>query len=380
MRRILALALLGALGPAALAAQSSQFGVRGPGLPGRQQSAHALSMGGADASFDPESALNPASLAAQTAFTATFTLLSDFRSTDTPAGSASQRETRFPLLVVATPIKGTRVVAAVGVSNYTNRDFSIVSADTIAPRGVPLAVSDTTSSRGGMSDLRLALAWRGILGGSVGISAHALTGNNRTSVRRVFADTNYLPVAQRAELSYAGAGVTVGIVRPLGRNVTLAGSARWDGRAKVERDSAGSYEFDLPWTFTGAVRARLSPRVTLAGQASWQSWGSANGDLVAAGGVGANDAWSLGVGAEVVRNLRRTWRWPLRVGARVARLPFPVAPGEAPKEYGVSAGTGIRFAQQRAGLDLSLEKVWRSAGSDRKESAWLAAVGVTLRP
>jgi hypothetical protein len=39
----------------------------------------------------------------------------------------------------------------------------------------------------------------------------------------------------------------------------------------------------------------------------------------------------------------------------------------------------VRFAQDRAGIDLSVEHFWRSAG-DFKERAFVISVGVGVRP
>jgi hypothetical protein len=60
-------------------------------------------------------------------------------------------------------------------------------------------------------------------------------------------------------------------------------------------------------------------------------------------------------------------------------LPFLLEPGEQPSEFGISAGTGFRFGQGRAGLDLGLEHVWRAAGAF-SERAFLLTFGVTVRP
>jgi hypothetical protein len=60
-------------------------------------------------------------------------------------------------------------------------------------------------------------------------------------------------------------------------------------------------------------------------------------------------------------------------------LPFPLQPGVQPKEFGVSLGSGVRFAQDRAGIDLSVEHLWRSAG-DFKERVFVISVGVGVRP
>jgi len=62
MRRLILLLLALAAVPPVLCAQSSQFGVRGLGLPGRQQSARAMGSAGAFAFFDGESSVSPASI------------------------------------------------------------------------------------------------------------------------------------------------------------------------------------------------------------------------------------------------------------------------------------------------------------------------------
>ena len=51
----------------------------------------------------------------------------------------------------------------------------------------------------------------------------------------------------------------------------------------------------------------------------------------------------------------------------------------------MALGTGFRFAQDRAGIDhagidLSVERVWRRASGGHSEGAWLIGVGVTVRP
>ena len=70
-------------------AQSSIFGIRGPGFPGRPLSTRAIGAGGGLGLFDAESQLNPASLTATPNAFGAFTVLGDFRGVTTPAGSAT---------------------------------------------------------------------------------------------------------------------------------------------------------------------------------------------------------------------------------------------------------------------------------------------------
>jgi hypothetical protein len=114
--------------------------------------------------------------------------------------------------------------------------------------------------------------------------------------------------------------------------------------------------------------------------ARWQGWGSADADLSAAGGTGANDTWELGLGGELVRHLDRPTRFPLRFGVRHLTLPFPLLAGGHPSETSASIGTGMTFREGMGGLDASLERVWRSEGSAFQERSWLFSLTATLRP
>lgn len=378
MRRAILLLVLGVL-PAVASAQSSQFGVRGLGMPGRALSARAFATGGAFGMFDPESGLNPAALGRLTALTAGFGAVQDFRTVENPAGSASLRNTRFPHLTVAGPVRRAPAVVGVSFSNYTSRDFTLASADTVILRGVLVPVSDTLASRGGLSDLRLAAAYRvgdvWVFGGAF----HLLTGSNRLRVRRSFGDTSYQVATQRSEVSYAGVGVSLGVVRNFGPAFSVAATARSDGKVNVDRDSARVSTVDLPYTFGLGLRWRPRPRLDLASEVMVKTWSGANSDLLAQGGTGADNTVEVSLGAEYTPDPRRPTRRPIRLGARYGTLPFSLVPGEQPHEFGVSLGSGVRFAQERAGIDAGLEHVWRSAGA-YSERAFLVNVGVTVRP
>jgi hypothetical protein len=378
VRRALVLLLL-AFAPAPVMAQASQFGVRGLGMPGRPVSARAAGAGGAFAIFDPQSSLNPAAIGGLAALTAGFDALQDFRHVENPAGSASLRDTRFPHLDVAGPIGKRPGVVGLSFSNYTARDFTLASSDTLTIRDTPVPVSDTLQSRGGLSDLRAAGAYRlgndWVLGGAF----HVITGSTRLSSRRTFADSSYRPARQRSELSYAGIGFSLGMVRHFGEALSVAVTIRSDGNVKVDRDSARVARIDLPYTFGLGVRWRPQPKLDLAGQAVMRTWSGANSDLIAQGGLGADNTLEVAVGGEYTPDLRRPGRRPLRFGLRYGTLPFPVTVGQQPHELGVSLGSGLRFAQDRAGIDLGLEHVWRSAG-EFSERSFLVNIGVTVRP
>ncbi len=378
MRRTL-IALLLASVPGAAAAQSSQFGIRGLGMPGRSLSTYAFGTGGAFGIFDPASGLNPAALGRLTALTAGLSSLQDFRHVENPAGTESLRETRFPYMSVAGPIRKYPGVVGVSFSNYTSRDFTLATADTIILRDAPVPVSDTFSSRGGLSDLRFAGAYKvqdtWVFGGSF----HVITGSDRLRFRRSFADSSYQSATQSSELSYAGVGVELGVIRNFGTAFSVAATVRSDGHVNVDRDSARVSTVDLPYTFGLGLRWRPRPKLELASQLIVKTWSGANSDLLAQGGNGADNTVEVSFGGEFTPNPRRPSRRPIRFGARYGSLPFSVVDGDQPHEFGLSLGTGIRFAQERAGIDLGLEHVWRSAGA-YSERAFLLNLGVTVRP
>lgn len=378
MRRILLLGLLASV-PVTAMAQSSQFGVRGLGQPGRSMSARAVSSGGAFGLFDSESSLNPASLDGVGSATAVFTGVQTFRSVENPAGSESLRESRFPLLLFAGPIQRFPMAFGLSYSSYTGRDFTLATVDTLELRGAPVEVFDTLSSRGGINDLRLAASYRLAPGWSVGGGFHVLTGSNRAEFQRGFGDPAYLPVSEEAELSFAGIGWSLGTIRQFGPRLGVAAVVRADRYVGVDRDSTRVATIDLPYTLGLGVRYQLTSRLQLGTQGIFRSWSGANSDLQLEGAPGAENTVEVSFGGQYVGDPRRPFRRPIRFGARYARLPFPLSSGLQPDEFGVSLGSGTRFAQERAGIDLAVEHVWRSAG-EFKERVFLVTVGVSVRP
>jgi len=365
---------------AAATAQSSEFGVRGLGMPGRPLSTRAFSAGGAFGLFDGESGLNPAALGRVTALGADFTSLQDFRHVENPAGSKSVRENRFPFIAIAGPVKRFPAVVGLSFANYTSRDFTLASFDTLPLRDVLVPVFDTLSSRGSLSDLRAAGAYRIQDAWLIGVGLHVITGSARMRFHRGFADsTHYEALTQRTELSYAGVGLDLGVIRNFGSGFSVAATVRSDGHVNVDSDSARVGTTDLPYSFGFGLRWRARPKLELASQLLMHTWSGANSDLLEQGGVGSENNYEGSLGLEYTPDLRRPARRPLRLGVRYGTLPFLLATGEQPKEFGISAGTGIRFAQQRAGVDLGLEHVWRSAGAF-KERTFLVNLGVTVRP
>jgi len=360
-------------------AQSSQFEIRGLGLPSRDASVRALGTGGAFSMFDGTSQLSPASIGMLSTVTATFAGTTEWRQWRAPASFANLRDNRYPYFLVGGPIKRTKMVLAGGYSSYTDRDFDVVVTDSITLRGQPVAVTDSLSSTGGIGDVQFSGAYlpsqRWILGGSL----HLLPGSSRMKLRRVFSDTSYHNQFERAEIAYKSYGIALGVVGRLGQRISVAAVARHDAPTQESVDSVFSYQVELPYTFGGAILMAPTSRLSVAGQAVYRTWSSASQELVALGGVGSRNTIDLSAGLEYRTHIYVD-DLPLRFGVRYATLPFALSTGDWPDELGVSIGTGMRFARGHGGVDLALQEAYRTDGAGRKEYATMVSIAVILRP
>jgi hypothetical protein len=381
MRRVVLCALILASGGTLSAhAQSSQFGVRGLGLPGRSASAHSLGLGGAFTLFDGESSLNPAALGALTQTTSLFTSSASWRNSTNPAGSGKATDARFPQILIGGPIPSTKLAVGVGYSTYADRDFTLVSTGVASPRGVPVNITDTLTSLGGINDLRIGLAYVSSPRVLFGAGFHFLTGSNRLLSRRSWEDSSYLPIAERAELSYQGFGFSAGVLLNPVNGLAIAGTVRQDGNLDVQRDSSSSSgSIKLPLTLSGGVRLRVKRGVEVSGMLMRRNWSSADAGLREEGAIGAANTFEASGGVEILSNLRRPAQKPLRLGVRYAELPFLLTAGSKPSELTFSVGSGLRFAGDRGGVDLALERFTRKQGSAYRETGWIFSVGISVR-
>jgi hypothetical protein len=346
----------------------------------RPFSVRSTGTGGSFGLFDSESSFNPASIGMVSFTSASFQSVQSWRRSVSPAGVSTASDNRYPGIFVAGPIGGTPFAISLSSSGYTDRNFSIASRDTLILRGVPVETIDTLNSLGGVSDVRAGIAWRGSTRLQVGLGIHLLTGSNRISSTRRFSDTAYAGAAEQTTLSYLGTGVSAGVMARLGRALTLAGMVRADEKLRVERDSTRVGTTKLPVTVSGGARLQFGDQLQLAGSATYRSWSSADGDIVAQGGIGSVSTTEVNVGFEYLRDPRRPNNLPLRVGFYRARLPFPVVRGQNINETGISIGTSKRFVGERAGFDLALGRVWRKGGTGFSERATLLTVGISVRP
>lgn len=364
---IVVLTLLAAVWPSGrLAAQDSQFGIRGLGTPGKWESVRARTTGGAFAPFDAFSPLTDAVLADVRRMSASVTSGASWRSVDADGVQSSLRGTRFPAMVIAGPVT-RRIVVGGGFSTYLDRSFGVLIHDTIDLRGVPQPITDEITSDGAISDLRIAVAARLHRRLAVGLGLHRITGSTRVVATRTFADTaTYLTSSVRDEVAYGATGGSASVLFDATSDIRVAGWFRTDSRLRADVGGHTVAENDLPLTYGTGVQWRAGAQATLAGSVMWRNWGSVQSI------ANAHDTFNWSVGAEIGPPAS-----PFRFGARGGQLPFGI--GKTPTEVGYSAGLGRQFSGGRGRLDIGLERLQRS-GTGLNERVWTVLLGLTVRP
>ncbi|MGH7608303.1 MAG: hypothetical protein ACREME_13305 [Gemmatimonadales bacterium] len=355
-----------------LAAQDSQFGIRGLGTPGRGESVRARSTGGAFGPFDALSPLLDASLADVRRTTAGITGGTSWRTAEFGGTETSLRGTRFPALVIAGPVS-SRLVVAGGFATYLDRTFGITTRDTVVLRGEPEPVTDEVRSDGGVTDLRLALAVRVRDHVAIGVGLHRLTGSTRVAAVRRFDDSaTYRTSTARDDVAYEGMGGSVSALLDLGPDLRVVAWGRSDTKLRADIRGRTTAEDDLPMAVGGGVRWRAGAQAVVAAAVAWRSWGG-EGDVASGGNDSiSHDTFDWSVGAEL-GSVGTT----LRFGVRGGRLPFGV--DEAPREFGVAAGLGKLFSGGRGRIDLGVERLQRTGGG-MTEGVWTFLLGLTVRP
>ena len=347
-----------------LAAQDSQFGIRGLGTPGKWESVRARSAGGAFAPFDPFSSLTDASLIDVRRLTGSITGALSRRTVQANGSESPLRGTRFPVFVVAGPLN-RRIVVAAGFSTYLDRTFGISLLDTIDIRGTPVPISDQVTSDGAVTDLRLSMAGRVNRWITLGGGFHVLTGSTRVVATRTFGDTAFRNTTARAQVAYGGKAASVSALIDLTSALRLSGWFRAD--SKLDADILGKpvASNDLPNSYGAGAQWRLGSQLTVAGTAAWRDWSTsaANGHNTFNWSFGA-EIGQLGSG--------------LRLGARGGQMPFG-AGAQPPTEVGLSAGLGKQFSAGRGRIDFGVEHLDRK-GTGLNEHILTFLLGLTVRP
>jgi hypothetical protein len=369
-----------------LAASSAQaqgsLSTQGFGYPQGEFSTRALATGGGLAQFDPQSSVNPASIATSGDPLLFLQYEPEFRRLSSGDASAHSTTARFPLAVASVPIRGKGTLA-LSVATLLDRSWATSTTRTQPVGGENATVTENVKSLGAINDLRLAGGWVPNDFIQLGVAGHVYTGQNRLFFQQTFPDSlHFSAVEQVSNLDYTGFGVSAGVILRPSNLVALALSGRKGGTLKARTGDTVVASAHIPDRFGVGVSYAGIAGATVSAQVARDQWSSLNG--LGSTEARAVDAWDTGLGIEATgpRVLERTIL--LRLGARYRTLPF-VAAGAEVRELAFGGGLGVLFSRNRAAFDVTLQRAKRSTNASGvvgsvSERAYTLSFGLRVRP
>jgi hypothetical protein len=381
LRRLLALALLGAALPVAAGAQGN-LSTQGLGYPQGGVSTRALSTGGALTETDPTSTVNPAALASFGTTTLYFQYEPEFRRVTAGNRSDYTVTTRFPLMTAAIPV-GQQWVVALSASDFLDRTWSTMRSETLFVRTDTVTALSHLSSNGSISDVRLAVGYVARPWLRFGLEGHVFPGSERLVDERTFSDsTVYQPVRDSSTLSYSGSAIGAGVEIIAPGALALGISARKGGELRASKQDSTLAHANIPDRFGVSLAYIGIANTTIAARTALDKW-SALGGLVS-GSEQPKDSWDTSVGADVAGPRWGAFPLQIRGGLRWRTLPFPVTGGSVVagevKERSESFGFGAILARGRASAEIGAIHATRTAPVGASEKAWTISMGLTVRP
>lgn len=374
---LVALVLLAAT-PLAAGAQSI-LDAAGLGVPVSSMDARAQALGGVGIGLLGEAILasDPSASANVTLGTIVMTAAPSWVSySNSETGeTGSFQAAHFPLVGIAYPAFHLGVVTfsfeSVMDQRYRGEEpASIPLGDTL------LAVTDSFTSAGGISRIRLGLARNVGKGVAVGLSVARYGGSLTRRLVRTFNDTIAGTSLSRFQTGgywdYSGVALTGSASADLGTAAHVAGSITWSSKLKAEASSGtkgSSATFNLPVELRLGATGILAPGLNVNAGFTRANWSAVNNQLTTGTApAGATTTW--GAGLELSRAKLLGHPWPLRVGYRHAELPFSLS-GSKPVETAWSAGFGLvikpgqsltQSSLTQASIDLTFEDGRRTDG------------------
>lgn len=380
MRVRLVQVVLAAVGAAALAFPARAQGTlstQGFGYPLGGLSTRAAATGGALGEFDHLSSRNPSALTGWGRNGLYIQYDPELRRIE--SGGTTDRTTtaRFGVIAAGFTV-GQRW--AIGVSSHAFLDRSWATSFRSGQRlgDDSVGYAERFSSKGGINDNRVAVAFRPHAKVVFGAGLHLLSGENRLNLVRQFDDSvRYGTLARDISLTYSGTAASAGIVVSPFRGLALAGSYRQGGSMRLRVVDTTRTKADVPSRY--GVAARLEPLtgLTLLVSADRTEWSSMNG--LGSTTAAAQDTWEYSAGAQFAGQRLRNTPWTYSLGYRQRDLPFAAA-GVPVTETMYAGGVGIPIAGPRAMLELALQRAVREASVATTERAWLLSVGFAVRP
>ena len=394
MRRVqLFVCLLALLLPANAAAQSL-FATHGLGVPieGVDARGRALGVNGVGLLGLSTSMLNPAEASGmlRRGITATFQPWSasvEFNGEEGEIGG-----TRFPLIVALYPVR--RFTFTLGYSGLLDQSWAVFAEGKQALGTDSIETLDLVRSVGGIGELKLGVAYLIDEHFSLGAAVGLHTGSIDRAVTRQFPDTSLdlRPFETRSEWDYSGPLASIGVRWDPNGTVRAGASITWSGTLDAEPKTGAttSHSYDMPLRIAAGISARVSPRLMLAASTTMSSYSGSN-SYVAPGtttATVADRAFQVGGGIEWSELRKGDRIFPLRLGFRMAKLPFRNQNEEQAKEWAASGGLGLRLVEDDFGplavADLGFERGkrdgWKSpvAGDGLSENFWRFTASISL--
>lgn len=360
----------------ALAHAQGTLSTLGFGYPSGQLSTRSLGTGGATGEIDPLSVSNPASIAYFGGSVLYFQVEPEYRTLHVGNASEHTSIARYPLVVASIPMFDN-VMLGLSFSSLLDRSFETNTRGLQKIGDTTIAATNTFKSDGAIGDVRVAMAWSAQPWLRLGVSAHAIAGDNRVRNSQTFDDsTRFAKLVDTATVGYTGNAYTAGF-ELTGFDFSVAGSYRKGGPLSLKRGDTTLSNAHVP-DRVAVSAAYLGVRgTTLAFRTAKDSWSNMAG--LGSPNVKITDAWDTSVGADVLGPRVGERNVQLRVGARWRTLPFGLATTSI-SEKSYSFGVGTQMARGRAALDLAGIHATREAGPNLSETSFTFSLGVTVRP
>ena len=343
-------------------------------------STRARGTAGALGEFDALSPLNPAAMAELGRSSLYVQYDPEFRATRVPGNETATSVFRFPLFsaLLALGADG-RAMIGFSASTFLDRTWAISDSGVQNVAGDTASYTQLQASRGGMSDVRLAFAWRFNEKIRAGLGVHAIVGSNQVFTTRQYTDSSrYVSANLGWNLRYFGRAISVGGEYQPNPKLTLAATFRKGFGLTVSlRDSVALTSGRVPDRFSFGVRADVAKGAQVTASTVYTSWSSMT-PMLEAGSV-ALDSWDSAIGIEsagpVTLGLPTVWR----AGVSARGLPFAVRTIGV-REQSAAAGVSFLISQGRGIIDFALQRAQRSASGGLSESAWTFSVGLMVTP
>ncbi len=391
MKRFLLIIALLAATPLSVSAQSL-FGTRGLGVPseGVDARARALASNGVGLLGLTTSMNNPAELAGVLRRGVTAAFQPWMATTEFEGESGDVAATRFPLIHIMYPTRYG--VFTLGYAGVFEQSYSVIATGEEILGADTIETSDLVQNVGGIGQLRLGWARYLSRSFSIGASVGLYTGHLDRGLFRSYPDTTLqlrnFETHRRWE--YSGPQATVGARWDPLPTVRLGGAVTWSGtlEARPTEGATTTYEYDIPLRFTVGASTTLGRYWLAAASGSWMGW--SGNDYRTPGDAEvtvAETQYDIGGGLEYAGLRTSTRIFPLRLGFRTAKLPFHLEGEEAPSEWAVTGGIGLRLVEDDFGplavADIGVERGSRegltsSTISNLTENYWRFTVSLSL--